>query len=392
MVHQKFSMEKFVDAMDEKGLDVLLATIPENVFYITDLPCSPVSPNRLLNCVRNSSPAFAVVDKTGEVTLVATSAAVELARETSWVKDIRSYATGTYIVRPRGLVPKELGTDPLEVVSGIVREAGVKKLGLDQKYTTVYVSQSLKSLLHGVQISDETRLFEQLRMIKSGEEIRRFKEANRILCAAIRKVVSEVRVGIRERDLQLALKAAILEGGGDLWQQTTIAAGPADGPNIYSQPTDRKVQGGDIIRIDVGCVYRGYTADLSRTLVVGDPSAKARRIYRVLREAEELLLDACKPSSKASELHYAVVNYVKKNLDRSYRRGNVGHGVGVELYDRPFLSADDDTQLQPGMTLSLEVPYHEFGLGGFNVEDSAVVTEAGHDIVSDLPRELIAVG
>lgn len=119
--------------MDERGLDILLATVPENVFYVTDLPCSSVSPNRLLNCVRNSSPAFAIVDKTGEVTLVVTSAAVELAKETSWVKDIKSYATGTYIVRPRNLVPSELGTDPLEVVSRIISATGAKKVGLDQE-------------------------------------------------------------------------------------------------------------------------------------------------------------------------------------------------------------------------------------------------------------------
>ncbi len=378
--------------MDRKGLDLLVATVPENVFYATDLPSSPVSPNRLLNCVKNSSPAFAIISKTGEVTLVVTSAAVELARETSWIDNVRTYATGTYIVRPHGPIPNDTATDPYEAISRIVKESKAKKIGLDQKYSTTYATERLRSLLQGVEISDETSLFELLRMIKSKEEIRRFKEANRILCAAVRRVMTEIHVGVPERDLQLVLKSAILKDGGDMWQQTTIAAGPIDGPNIYSQPTDRKIQAGDIIRLDVGCVYKGYTADLSRTLVVGAASAEARKIYRVLQEAEDRLVDACGPSSKASQLHSIVVNYVKKNLDVKYMRGNVGHGVGVELYDRPFLSADDNTQLQAGMTLSLEVPYHKFGLGGFNVEDSAVVTEKGCDIVSDLPRELIVVG
>ncbi|MDA4124645.1 MAG: Xaa-Pro peptidase family protein [Thaumarchaeota archaeon] len=392
MVQPKFSMKRFTDAMDQKGLDFLVVTVPENIFYVTDLPVSPVSPNRLLNCVKNSSPAFATISKTGEVTLVVTSAAIELVQESSWVEDVRTYATGTYIVRPGRQIPKDVAADPLEAVARIVRKSNAKKVGLDMKYATVYASERLRSLLRDIEISDETLMFELLRMVKSKEELRRFKEANRILCAAIRKVMAETRVGIHERELQLVLKSAILRDGGDMWQQTSIAAGPTDGPNIYSQPTDRRIQKGDIIRIDVGCVYKGYTADLSRTLVVGKAPPEARKIYRVLQEAEERLIDACGPSHKASELHAIVVNYVKKNLDSKYTRGNVGHGVGVELYDRPFLSGNDDTQLQAGMTLSLEVPYHKFGLGGFNVEDSAIVTKDGCDIVSDLPRELIEVG
>lgn len=392
VVQPKFSVKRFVDAMDSKGLDLLVATVPENVFYLTDLPSSPVSPNRLLNTVKNSSPAFALLSRNGEATLMVTSAAVELARETSWVENVKTYATGTYIVRPRGPVPKDVAKDPFEALSRIIKDSKARKVGLDLKYATTNAADRLRSALPGVELSDETLMFEHFRMIKSEEEVRRFKEANRILCSAIRRVAGETRVGVRERDLQLELKSAILEDGGDMWQQTTIAAGPTDGPNIYSQPTDRKIREGDIIRIDVGCVYKGYTADLSRTLVVGKAPAEANRIYEVLREAEDRLIAACKPANKASQLHSIVVDYVKKNLDENYTRGNVGHGVGVELYDRPFLSADDDTPLQPGMTLSLEVPYHKFGLGGFNVEDSAVVTRTGCDIVSDLTREMMVVG
>jgi len=393
VVHPKFPMKRFVDAMEEKDLDVLLATVPENVFYVTDLPASPVSPNRLLNVVKNSSPTFAVINRNGGVALVTTSAAVELAREKSWVADIRTYSTGTYIVRPGAPIPKDVATDPLDAVARVIKDQGrVKRVGMDRKFATVHTSETLRKLLKGVRISDETLLFEYLRMIKSEEEIRRFKEANRILCIAIRKVMAETRPGVPEHDLQLILKSTILREGGDMWQQTSIAAGPEDGPNIYSPPTERKIRKGDIIRLDIGCVYMGYTADLSRTLVVGEAPKEAHRIYNVLQEAEYMLIDACKPPNKASELHAIVENHVAKNLDQKYRRGNVGHGVGVELYDRPALSRNDDTEMQPGMTLSLEVPYHKFGLGGFNVEDSAVVTRSGHQIVSDLPQELITVG
>jgi Xaa-Pro aminopeptidase len=78
-------------------------------------------------------------------------------------------------------------------------------------------------------------------------------------------------------------------------------------------------------------------------------------------------------------------------LDPEYYRGNVGHGVGVELYDNPMISSNDNTPLQENMTLSLEVPYHVVGLGGFNVEDSVLITKKGNEIISNYERDDIII-
>jgi Xaa-Pro aminopeptidase len=384
-------MARIYDEMDRKGLDVLLALAPENVFYLSDLPASPASANRLLNVVRNSSPSFCVVPLNGEPKLVVTNAAIELAEKNSFVKDIRTYATGTYIVRHsarKGIV----AADPVEALAKVVRSLGRRtKVGIDEQVAAAGIVDRVRSSLKAVKVVDSTDLFGQLRMIKTPEEVRRFKEANRILCVAFERVIDEAGVGVSERELEFVLKSTIMKEGGDSWQQTTVAAGPVNGPDIYNQPTSKRIKKGDVIRLDVGCVYKGYTADLSRTLVAGSPPIRATKIYEVLRDAEADLLDACEPGVKASELHSLVVEYVKKNLDMKYTRGNVGHGCGVELYDRPFISENDHTEMQDGMTLSLEVPYHEFGLGGFNLEDSVVVTKKGKEVVSDLPKEMISI-
>jgi len=392
MARPKISMDRVVAAMERDGLDALVAAGPENVFYLSDLPVSPVSSNRLLFVVRSSSPSFCVVTRNGDAKLVMTSAAVDLARANSWVSEFRTYKTGTYIVRPKALVSKDVAADPLQALVKTVQEdRKIGKVGIDSKMASASIVDGFRSLLRGSKVVDSSILFELLRMIKSKEEIARFVKANDIVCRAINKVIGEARVGTREDELHNILKSSILNDGGTLWQQTTIASGPENGPDIYAQPTSRKLTKGDIIRLDIGGVYKGYTADLSRTLAVGEASAEARKIYRVLRDAEQILVDECKPGVKASHLHGLVVKYVKKHLDSGYERGNVGHGVGVDLYDRPFISANDDTEMQAGMTLSLEVPYHKVALGGFNVEDSVLVRENDVKLVSDLPRELIIV-
>ncbi|MCS7137526.1 MAG: Xaa-Pro peptidase family protein [Candidatus Caldarchaeum sp.] len=377
--------------MSKHGLDVLAASSPPNVYYLSELPVASTSPNALLYSVKNASPVFAVIPLDKEPALITTAAAVELARKHSWIKNIKPYKTGVYIVRKEEV--SVYAANAFEAFSKLLDELGLRKstIGVDTSLMPVGLVEKLKASIGEVKMVDATRVFTELRMVKNEEEIRRFREANRILCAAMKKVIGEMREGAVERDLHFILKTEILKQGGDGWFQTTIAAGPEDGPNIYHQPDGKKLRKGDIIRMDIGCVYQGFGCDLSRTVAVGTPPPEAKKIYSVLEEAEQLLIERAKPGVQASELHAVAEKYVREKLDPKYSRGNVGHGVGVELYDPPEISASDHTPLSPGMTLSLEVPYHKFGLSGFNIEDSVVITEKGNVVVSDLPRELIVV-
>ena len=230
-------------------------------------------------------------------------------------------------------------------------------------------------------------------MIKNAEEIHRFRKANQILCKVFGKIEDSCKKDRpTEIDLDVLLKTELMKNGAESWQQTTIAAGTKSGPDIYNQPlAGRKIRRSDVIRLDVGCVYKGFTADLSRTFVVDKAPPRAATVYKVLRDAFMGYLDSLSPGTKASAINIGVVNYVRNNLDPNYYRGNVGHGVGVELYDRPILGPDDNTPLQEGMTLSYEVPYHIAGLGGFNIEDSVLITKRGKEVVSKYDRELIVV-
>lgn len=376
--------------MDREQVDALVALTPENVFYLSEMPAGFTPVNRLLYAVRNLSPSICVLPRRSDAKLILTSAALELARKNTWITDLRPYATGTYIVRPTPVT--ELGKNAFEVFEKTIKEVGgIKKIAVERQNAPYSFVEKLTKSLNGTTIVDASPILEELRMIKTPEEARRFKEANRILCKAIKGLIKEIKPGITELELHNSLKRRILKEGGDSWQQTKIGRGPDNAPDIYNQPSKSKIKKGDIILLDVGCVYQGYTADLSRTIAVGKVSPEAIKIHEVLKSAQDILLEKLKIGTKVSELHSAVVKYVRDTLDKSYRRGNVGHGVGVELYDRPVISEDDHTPLAPGMTISAEVPYHKFGVGGFNIEDSVLVTDKGCEIVSDLPRKLIQV-
>lgn len=388
---KKIDMDRVHNLMTKEDIDVLLASSPANVYYITDMPSGYTSPNRLLYTVKDTTPTYGVIPVEEDPKLIITNAAAELAGKHAWIKDQRTYSTGVYIVRPAGKL-KDYGTTATEALITTLKEVrNHKRIAVEKDRMSVSLLEILEKSLPNTKIIDGSPLFRQLRMIKTPEEIRRFREATRICCKVISKVVDSIEKGVSEKDLVTLLQTTILREGGDSWHQTTIAIGPENGPNIYNQPSDRKVADGDVIRVDVGCVFDGYTADLARTIVFGRVPEEAREIYGAVKSACDQGIAAMKPGVKTSDIHKIIRDVVRQRYDVHYTRGNVGHGVGVELYDEPMVTEENSQQLMPGMTMSIEAPYHKFGLGGLIVEDSILITEDGHEVVSDINRGLFTV-
>jgi Xaa-Pro aminopeptidase len=380
--------------MQTNNLDALVVSAPENVFYVSDVPTSFTASNRLLFCSRRNSPLMCVVPREGETSLVLSAAALDVVTRHSWMKDFRLYATGTYIWRKKPVVVD--GTTFMETLVKTVSDKLTTRkdgnIGIELNDISAINYQNLRKAFPNSKFVDGNEVLMLCRMIKNSEEVRRFKKANDILCKVIRKIEVACKDRPTETELDLVLKSEMMKEGAESWQQSTIAAGRTSGPDIYNQPVPgRRIKRGDLIRLDIGCVYQGYTADLSRTFAVEKAPARAVKTYKVLKGAFMKYLDSMNPGTPASKINIGVVEYVKNNLDVNYYRGNVGHGVGVELYDKPLLSSVDDTPLQNGMTLSYEIPYHISGLGGLNIEDSILIGKRTKQVVSRYDRDIIIV-
>jgi Xaa-Pro dipeptidase len=340
---------------------------------------------------------FCLIPRDQQPKLILTNSAYETAKKHTWIEDIRTYKTGVYIVRPESKVIRdgkaaiEEEKSAIEVLNETLKEVNPKRLAIEKDYVSISLYEKIKKILPDTEFVDATPIFKELRMIKTDEEIKRFKEATRILDKAIMKVIKCIDKGVSEIELYRVFKKTVLEEGGDSWQQTTIAIGPQNGPDIFNQPSERKVMEGDVIRIDASCVYKGYTADNARTIVFRKVPDEARKIYAAVKEATDRGIAAMKPGVKVCEIHKIIRDVVRQKYDPNYTRGNVGHGVGVELYDEPEITIDNMQELLPGMTISVEAPYHKFGLGGFIVEDSILITEDGYENVSTISRELFII-
>ena len=143
-----------------------------------------------------------------------------------------------------------------------------------------------------------------------------------------------------------------------------------------------------MIRFDVGCLLDGYNSDIARNFALGDPGERALRLHRATLAGEQAAFEAMRPGVTAADVFEAAVEAVRQAGIPDYRRHHVGHGVGLEVYDIPLLSASDQTVLESGMTFEVETPYYEVGLAGLQPEDTVVLREDGPQLLTTLSREL----
>ena len=168
-----------------------------------------------------------------------------------------------------------------------------------------------------------------------------------------------------------------------------VGFGRSGALGMLNFPEDR-LRRGDLIRFDVGCVYRGYASDTARTFGFGRPADKALTYYEATVVGEDTAISMIKPGVIAADVFHATVDAVRRAGIPHYRRQHVGHGIGVGLagYDPPLLAPGDQTPLEAGMVLEVETPYYELGMGGLQVEDTVLVTEEGCRILTTLSRRL----
>jgi Xaa-Pro dipeptidase len=160
-------------------------------------------------------------------------------------------------------------------------------------------------------------------------------------------------------------------------------------PNV--QPSDYQVKKGDLIRFDIGCLYKNYYSDTARIAVWGKPSEKQRTYYQAIKEGEDRALALIRPGIQAAEIFNEAVKGVRQAGIPHYQRSHVGHGIGIECYDPPFLNPTSGHILEEGMVVNVETPYYELGFGGVQVEDTLVVTKNGYQLFTKADRNLFVL-
>jgi Xaa-Pro dipeptidase len=262
------------------------------------------------------------------------------------------------------------------------------RIALDERGISAAARDAIRSR-YGERLLDAAALFDQVRMVKTKEEIRRLTRATEVIEAAYEKALAAATEGMTEAEMALVMDSETLRLGSDP-VFTVIAFGERSAlPN--ARPGRRRLRPGDVIRFDIGCRAEGYYSDIARTAVFGEAGEKERRYYRAILEGEEVAINSVRAGVAANEVFKTAVEATRAAGIPHYRRHHVGHGIGLDLYDQPILNETTSTPLEAGMVLEVETPYYELGFGGLQVEDTILVTDDGSVRLTATSSELAHV-
>jgi len=287
--------------------------------------------------------------------------------------------------RAKELVPggQEIRTweeheSPYALVGGIMKDLGAAagRLGTAPDLRAFEV-HGLRRTLTGIEIVDGASVTEGCRGVKTAKEIAYMDLANRITKLAYREGFKSLRAGMTTRDLSGAISAATQKLG------SSGGGGPQFGPNSafpHGSQVPRTLTEGDIVLVDGGCVVEGYRSDVTRTVVFGKPTDKQRRVWDIVRKAQKAALAAARPGATCESVDRAARKVVEDNgfgPGYKYFGHRLGHGIGMEGHEYPYLVKGNTLKLEPGMTFSNEPGIYIYGEFGVRIEDCMVVTETG---------------
>jgi Xaa-Pro aminopeptidase len=275
-------------------------------------------------------------------------------------------------------------------VAEAVSRFGVRRLGFESAGVTYRQWERLGETLDGVELVPVDGSVEALRRRKDDDEIASIGTAQGCADVAFEEVIAGggLRDGITERELALELELAMRRAGADDMAFGTIAAFGENAAEPHHHPTDRPLRSGDVVKVDFGALAAGYHSDMTRTVAFGDPDPRLCEIRDVVAAAQAAGIAAVRPGAIVADVDGAARSVIEDaGYGASFPHG-LGHGVGLEIHEAPFLGKDLEGMLEPGMVVTIEPGVYIPGLGGVRIEDMVEVTADGGRPIPRSSKEL----
>ena len=349
---------KLKAAANARGLDVVVVTPSTNLAYISNLSMG-----------RSERLTALLLFAGGPSVLVTPAFEEAVARREVAADEVRTW--------------KE-EEDPIALAAKAIGGSG--RIGVEG--STAYATAALLSSAVSGKMEDATALFDSLRMVKSEEEMAFIKEAGRRTVLAISATHKRMRKGITEREVARLLEEEFgklgVRGGG------LVQFGPSSALP-HGSPGERRLAKGDVVLIDAGCRVRGYTSDVTRTVSYGSPSDEARKVYAAVDRAQLAGIVALKAGASGEEVDRAARKVIEEAGYGQYFTHRLGHGLGMDGHEHPYLVRGNKTPLATGNTVTVEPGIYLPERFGVRIEDDYGVREGNPASLSVRPLELEVV-
>lgn len=263
----------------------------------------------------------------------------------------------------------------------------IKRLGFEADFLTYAQAQKLKEKLE-LTLVPTANLVLSLRAQKTEEEISLLREAAALTCVAFGYLKDFLHSGLKEKEVVWELEYFLRRQGAErLAFEAVVVSGPR-AAYPHGVPGERVLTQGDFVVLDFGAVKEGYSADFTRTVSIGKPTAEQRKIYDLVLRAQEKGLAAIRAGVSGGEVDATARRLIEAEGYGAYFGHSLGHGVGLEVHELPVLGPEKEEKLRAGMVVTVEPGVYLPGWGGVRIEDLVVVREKGAEILTPASKEL----
>jgi Xaa-Pro dipeptidase len=367
--------------MEAAGLDALAVFYPARIAYLTGF-----------HHIHTERPIVLILGPDGYSALVVPAAEKEHAESVPGVDRV-----GVYFEYPGAEHPMELVAANLADIN-----AKPKRTGADQDGYSKYWGYRGPRLsdLTGVRPADAEMLVESLRRVKSATELACIQLSCDWAARAHRRMQDAIKTGKTEMECYVPAATEILfemvaempgwrpRGFGTTGVKATFVGGRSTAMPHGGFVMSHGIAAGDVLVSDAAADIDGYHSELERTMIVGAPTAEQERAFDAMRALQSRALEVMAPGVPAGEVDLACLQLARDLGVESSIRQHVGHSIGLEAHEAPFLDRGDDAVLEPGMVFTVEPAVYVAELGGFRHSDTVVITEDGCRLMTNYPREL----
>jgi Xaa-Pro aminopeptidase len=263
------------------------------------------------------------------------------------------------------------------------------RVGFSSEHLTVAELRHLKNLFPRTQFIPADGLVERLAAVKTEDEISCIRQAVRMTDQVFSEILKILKPGMAELDVAAEIGYLHRTLGAEADAFEPIVASGTRGALPHARASQKKIQKGELVTIDMGCRFQGYHSDLTRTVAVGKPSPRARTIHQIVLDAQRLAIEAAGSGISGRALDaVARTAIAKKGFGRFFSH-SLGHGLGLEVHELPRISKLSADRLTAGNVVTIEPGIYIPGFGGVRIEDDVVIRDGTAEVLNHAPKELI---
>lgn len=361
--------------------DALLVTKPENIFYLTRFPMPEDARVLALSHHARQDATETRVNANRRI----------LFTDTRYLEEIAS-------LQEKGIEVRVTGTGRFvrDALKDALKAHGVRTLGVEGRHMPVetFFRMQKEMKKSGVKTVTTHGVVEDLRIIKTDEEMKSIRTACELSVKALETVLPRIRAGMRERAIARMLEKTMRELGADGPAFPFIVASGVRGAHPHGIASEKKIARGEAVTIDFGAKVAGYHADMTRTFFMGqhgrletvekskDAPRELRKIYATVARAQAMGIRAVRAGRQCREIDRVTRRVIAREGYGEYFVHSTGHGVGLEIHEAPTLSEKSRDRLRAGMVVTVEPGIYIPGVGGVRIEDTMIVRRKNAEVIT----------